>query len=84
MAQGVDRRALLAGGGAWSGGEQRVRSVGANARLGDWGFGISDWGGDRVCHVEASITVVAWANRDFARRAVDVVGWEGKICWGVT
>ena len=48
--EGVLGRALFAGGGAGSGGVERIRAVRAHARLWGWGLGIRDWGGDRVCH----------------------------------
>jgi hypothetical protein len=64
MAQGVERRTLLAGIGAGPGGS-----------VGSWGFGIRDW----VCHMETSSSVVAWADRDFADGDRDAVEWEGNI-----
>ena len=45
--------------------------------VGDLGLGIG------FVIMETSIAVVAWAGPDLARRAVDVVGWEGKIGGGV-
>jgi hypothetical protein len=50
VAQGVEGRTLLAGGGARTGGEHRVRTVCANARVRGWGLGVWGWRGDRVCH----------------------------------
>jgi hypothetical protein len=50
VAQGIQRGTLLAGIGAWSGGEGRVRAIGAGAAPRDWGLAVRDWGGDRVCH----------------------------------
>jgi hypothetical protein len=74
MAERIQRGTLLAGIGARTGGKNGVRAVGASAGIG---------GGNRVCHMETSGSVVAWVGRDFARRVVDVVGWEGKIDAGV-
>jgi len=69
---------LIAG---WVGGavEERIGAVGAGAGIGDWGLGIRDWRRNRVCHRKTSDAVLARAGGDFARRAVDVVGWEGKM-----
>jgi hypothetical protein len=50
VGEGILGRALFAGGGTGSGGEQRVRAVGASARLGGWGLGIGDWRGSWICH----------------------------------
>jgi len=41
VSEGVLRRPLFAGGGAGSGGERRIRAVGASARLWGWGLGES-------------------------------------------
>jgi hypothetical protein len=68
VGEGVLRRPLFAGGGA-----------GSSGAIGGWGLGSRDW----VCHMEASISVVAWAGGDLARWVVDVVGWERKIDQGV-
>jgi len=74
MAQRIQRRTLLAGIGAGSGGKERVAAVGASAGVGR---------GNRVCHMGTSSSVVAWVSRDFARRMADVVGRDGKIDEGV-
>jgi hypothetical protein len=84
VGEGIQGRTLFAGGGAGSGGEERVGAVGAIARFGSLGasaggLGVRDWGGNQVCHRRTSDTVVAWADGVFARQVAKVVGWEGKI-----
>jgi hypothetical protein len=74
VGEGVLGRTLFASGGAGSCGEERVRAVGEIA-----GYGVRS----RVCHKKASDVVVAWADGDFARRAVEVVVRERKIDEGV-
>jgi hypothetical protein len=85
---GIQGRTLFAGGGAWSGGEERVGAVSSVARLGGQrestvGYGIRDWGWNRLCHEGISGAVLAWADGDNAPRVADVVGWAGKIGAGV-
>ncbi|MGP0071766.1 MAG: hypothetical protein ACLPWF_07520 [Bryobacteraceae bacterium] len=47
VAEGILGRTLFAGGGAGSGGEKRIRAVGASTGV---GRAVRDWGWNRVCH----------------------------------